>query len=97
LLGEARLAALMFNTIWPLAARENPAETAERVRLAVGGGQNRPEKIATRRLLCDRKLRGLKSSLLAREGLLQIYRDFCLRDYSRCRDCAFPALAGKYL
>jgi hypothetical protein len=97
LLGEDRLLALLFNTIWPLAARDNPLDVAEHLRAAAGGPSNRLVKIAAQRLLGGRRLRGVRNSLLAQEGLLQIYRDFCLQDYSRCRDCAFPSLVEKYL
>ncbi|MDR2462988.1 MAG: DUF2851 family protein [Verrucomicrobiales bacterium] len=97
LLGEGRLTALMFNTVWPLSARENPGETEERLRRAASGQQNRLAKIAAVRLLGNRNARGLKTSLLAQEGLLQVYRDFCLRDFHQCRDCAFPELTEKYL
>lgn len=97
LLGEGRLLALMFNTAWPLSARESPDETDEQLHRAVSVPPNRLAKIAAVRLLGNRSLRGLKTSLLAQEGLLQVYRDFCLQDYTQCRDCAFPALAGKYL
>jgi hypothetical protein len=33
---------------------------------------------------------------LRRQGLLQIFHDFCLDDRSRCAACSFPALLGQY-
>jgi hypothetical protein len=97
LLGGGRLSALLFNTIWPLASHGNADEVTQQLRMAVSGGQNRLQKIAAVCLLGERSLRGLKSSLLGQEGLLQIYRDFCLCDYSQCRDCGFSSLVRHYL
>ncbi|MDR1145068.1 MAG: DUF2851 family protein [Verrucomicrobiales bacterium] len=94
LLGDSRLAALLFNTVWPLAAARHPDAVLAQLRAAAAGTANRHAKIAAGRLLGNRRVRGLAASLLAQEGLLQIYRDFCLQDYTRCRDCTFPELAA---
>lgn len=38
----------------------------------------------------------LYKSELARQGLIQIFQDFCLNDRSRCRSCVFPAALSAY-
>jgi hypothetical protein len=39
--------------------------------------------------------RGIQSAR-QQQGLLQIFKDFCLNDKSNCRDCAFPELAQRW-
>lgn len=92
LVGESRIQALLYNVIWPVGYKTNGRMVEERLNGAVSSLTNHPARVAAVRLLGGReeKMRGVKRSLLAQEGLLQVYRDFCLNDVDQCEGCAFP-------
>ena len=97
LIGESRLTALLFNTIWPYAVSEG-TDVNRYLHDLRAPQNNRSNRTGRLRLLAGRcKLAGL-NSLLVQEGLIQIHHDFCLKDTSQCRDCCFPerveAMAG---
>ncbi|MEM9445845.1 MAG: DUF2851 family protein [Verrucomicrobiota bacterium] len=91
LLASGRVRPYLYNVVWPLVYRSNKNLVSKELEEAKSTLTNHPSQVAAVRLLGDRakKIRGLKSSLLVQEGLLQIYRDFCLTDTDRCESCQF--------
>ncbi len=94
LLGDGRLSGLMFNTVWPFAAGagRDAGVFLDRARATFDSG---PGLAAELRLLGGHRSGGCAGSILAQEGLIQIYRDFCLKDTTQCRDCRFPDLVDE--
>lgn len=92
LLGPARIQSFFFNVVWPLAVTPPSPDDLAHV---PSGDESQPVRIARVRLLGTRRPRGL-SSLLAREGLLQLYYDFCLQDNDRCARCSFPEFIERW-
>jgi hypothetical protein len=95
LVGACRAASFLYNTVWPLAWDEKPELVCRALEEARAPLETHPERIAAFRLLGGRRLRGQASRLLVREGLIQIYQDFCLREGTLCTTCDFPALLAK--
>lgn len=85
LLGKDRIHAILFNIIWPIFHRDENKLRTWFSKISFSN-VNRPVRIAGVRLLANRKL---PKTLLAQEGLLQIYEDFCLKDLNQCKDCEF--------
>jgi hypothetical protein len=54
--------------------------------------QRAAERILGRRPDAARLLR----SFACQQGLLQVYRDFCLNDASACEDCVFPEQLARW-
>lgn len=92
LVGRSRAAAILFNAVLPvLAATGSPAV------FRPGWAEALPEEDANRSV---RQTAGilfgpdvppsLIRPAIRRQGLLQIFQDFCLPDRSACRDCPFP-------
>lgn len=96
LIGPGRTAAFLFNTVWPLAWTEQPHAVERALAAARAPQETGPERLAAFRLLGGRRLRGHLSELLVREGLIQIYRDFCLPGGALCSGCDFPDLIRRW-
>jgi hypothetical protein len=94
LVGEARIQSIFFNVIWPLGifSQEQLIDWLRSIRRVQS---NHPSRVASLRLLAKRKL-NQPMNLLAQEGLLQIYKDFCMQDISHCASCSFPELIEKW-
>jgi hypothetical protein len=91
LLGEERTRDILINVFWPMVSLEEPgaARTALRAFTAATNGAAR---IASQRLLISALTPKQTREALVQQGLLQIFRDYCQADCSRCRDCTFPEL-----
>ncbi|MFH1067404.1 MAG: DUF2851 family protein [bacterium] len=90
LIGKERIQSLLFNVVWPL----HRFEDAKLLKwLRQPAGHNYSSRIAAVRLLGNRRL---PLTLLAREGLSQIYADFCSRDQTRCEQCGFSEWAKEF-
>jgi len=96
LVGASRVAGFLFNTAWPLAWSEQPESVRQEIERARAPLETHPERVAAFRLLGGRRLRGQASLLLVREGLIQIYQDFCLREGTLCTGCEFPELLDQW-
>ena len=59
-------------------------------------GANRITKLMRRQLFGDKRLEVLDRSLVAQQGVQQIFRDFCSHDRGGCLDCPFPARVKKW-
>jgi len=91
LLGEERVHDIVVNVFWPMVSLENPeaAQTALRNFTSSANGASR---IASQRLLIAALKPKQAREALVQQGLLQIFRDYCQTDCSKCRDCTFPEL-----
>jgi hypothetical protein len=96
LLGTSRLQALLYNTLWPLAWPGAEARVRAQLEIARAPLETQPGRTAAFRLLGGRRLGGAASSLLVREGLIQIFQDFCLQDERQCADCEFPEWVARW-
>ena len=43
----------------------------------------------------DRAHHGIVDSACRQQGLIQLYRDFCLNELETCQECAFPRLVAR--
>lgn len=91
LIGASRVQSLMYNVIWPLMWEDYPNELKALLANVRSTQTNALTKRARVRLLSGRSIKGLQR-LLIQEGLLQIYKDFCLTDVTQCEQCEFPEL-----
>ncbi|MEM9400292.1 MAG: DUF2851 family protein [Verrucomicrobiota bacterium] len=102
LVGESRIQAFLFNVTWTLGWNFTEKQPLIMRQLAVIRSTltNQPARRAALRLLGERKnKKSVKSQLnrlLLQEGLLQVYRDFCLADASNCQSCDFPQWVEKF-
>jgi hypothetical protein len=95
LLGMERIRDLLINVYWPLVWLEKPAE-AEKGLALLRVRPNALEEIARQRVLGHLRLGLAGQSALVQQGLLQLYRDFCLTDLSQCSFCSFPGLVQQW-
>jgi hypothetical protein len=91
LLGEERVHDILINVFWPMVALEDPA-AAEKALRALTAASNGAARIATQRLFIAALTRKQAGEALVQQGLLQVFRDYCQADCSKCRDCTFPEM-----
>ena len=63
---------------------------------AMKSAPNSLAKLATQRMLVAPLTAKQQREALVQQGLLQIFRDYCLTDCSQCRDCRFPELVSSW-
>ena len=92
LLGRSRAAAVLYNAVLPLFAA-----TGDRAAFRTGWAETLPDEGESRRILHTATILfgpdvppSLIRPAIRRQGLLQIFQDFCLHDRSACRDCPLP-------
>jgi hypothetical protein len=90
LIGAARIDAFLFNVFWPLAYGDHASKVESALRAARSSADSLASRRTKVRLFENTSIQALTGRLLATEGLLQIYRDFCLHDRSGCGQCEFP-------
>jgi hypothetical protein len=95
LLGEERAHDILINVFWPLVSLDDPAG-AERGLTALNSAPNNAARIATQRMLLAPLTAKQQREALVQQGLLQIYRDYCLTDCSQCEACTFPELVSSW-
>lgn len=90
LLGKDRLQDLLVNLVFPWVIAMDPSRWDSYA--AVGPLlENTAVRRAALRLLGQRKdARDFQKKAWQQQGLLQLYKDFCLEDDSACADCPFP-------
>lgn len=92
LIGPDRILDIFANVALPLAVcRGHDPAWME----LPAGSPNAALSIVTTRLFGGSHPRMLPRKLFVQQGLLQIYRDFCLRDHGECAQCGFPALVDR--
>ncbi len=97
LVGSTRAAAMLTNAAIPWLAATGGYDGAVRHALEAlpPEGDNGIVKQTAFYLFGRDHAPRLYRSALARQGLLQIFQDFCLNDRSRCERCTFPAALGR--
>jgi hypothetical protein len=95
LIGEERVHDILANVFWPLVSLDDPAE-AERGLTKMTSAPNSVAKLATQRMLVAPLTAKQQRETLVQQGLLQIFRDYCLTDCSQCRACTFPELVSSW-
>ena len=91
LIGEERVHDILINIFWPLVSLDDPM-AAQRGLEEMNAAPNSAARIASQRMLvANLSARQMKEALV-QQGLLQIFRDYCLADCSQCRACTFPEL-----
>jgi hypothetical protein len=95
LLGEERVHDILINVFWPLVSLDDPAQ-AERGLIEMTAAPNNASRLATQRVLLAPLTARQQREALVQQGLLQIYRDYCLTDCSQCQSCTFPELVSSW-
>jgi hypothetical protein len=93
LIGEERVHDILVNVFWPLVSLDDSA-AAERGLIDLTSAPNSMAKLATQRMLVSSLTPKQQREALVQQGLLQIFRDYCLTDCSQCRACTFPELVS---
>ena len=91
LIGEERIEDILINVFWPMVSLEDP-EAARNALGEMSASSNGAARVATQRMLIFALKPKQAREALIQQGLLQIFRDYCQTDCSRCRDCTFPEL-----
>lgn len=99
LIGKARATAIVVNVLLPLAAGH--AKYSANVLTALDHLPQEAENALVKQTAYYLFGRDHSPSLyrdtLARQGLLQIFHDFCMSDRSRCASCTFPQTLQRHL
>ena len=91
LIGEERIEDILINVFWPMVSLDDPG-AARHALIEMSASPNSKARIATQRTLISSLKPKQAREALVQQGLLQIFRDYCQTDCSRCRDCTFPEL-----
>jgi len=91
LVGEERVHDILVNVFWPMVSLEEP-EAAQIALRKITAASNSASRVASQRLLISSLRPKQIREALVQQGILQIFRDYCQTDCSRCRDCTFPEL-----
>ena len=95
LLGEERVHDILINVFWPLVSLDDAA-AAERGLTDMTAAPNHASRQATQRVLLASLTAKEQREALVQQGLLQVYRDYCLTDCSQCQACTFPELVTSW-
>jgi hypothetical protein len=91
LIGEERVQDILINIFWPMISLEDPEAAREGLQ-TMHVIVNSASRVASQRMLISALTAKQRREALVQQGLLQIFRDYCQTDCSRCRDCTFPEL-----
>jgi hypothetical protein len=95
LIGEERAQDMLINVFWPFLFLDDPG-AAEKGLRKLKAAPNSAARIASQRTLISALAPKQAREALIQQGLLQIFRDYCQADCSRCRNCTFPELVEKW-
>jgi len=96
LIGKDRIQDILGNTIFPLVIADHPDQWTLYQELPASG-ENEKLRRAMIRLFGEHPDSGaFTKRYYQQQGLLQIYEDFCLEDWSECEDCPFPEQLAKW-
>jgi hypothetical protein len=93
LIGEERVHDILINVFWPLVSLDDP-DAARRGLTEMTASPNSAARLATQRTLVSQLTARQQREALVQQGLLQIFRDYCMTDCSQCRACTFPELVS---
>jgi len=91
LIGEERAHDILINVFWPIVSLDDLAAAQEGLAKLKASPTN-ASRIASQRMLTAALPARQMREALVQQGLLQIFRDYCLTDCSQCRACTFPEL-----
>ena len=91
LIGEERVHDILINVVWPMVSLDAPA-AADTGLGRIKAASSSAARVASQRLLLSALTPKQTREALVQQGLLQIFRDYCQTDCSRCQDCTFPEL-----
>jgi len=91
LIGEERIEDILINIFWPMVSLEAP-EAAREAFSKISVSSNSAARVASQRMLTSALKPKQAREALVQQGLLQIFRDYCQTDCSRCQNCTFPEL-----
>jgi hypothetical protein len=104
LLGPGRATTIVVDVLWPAAAAlaqlgEEPISIAA-VRALYLCHPRQPANEVTREMIrqffgADRARAAIVNSACRQQGLMQLYRDFCLSELETCQECALPRLLAR--
>jgi hypothetical protein len=97
LVGEARVADILANVVFPFWRVEDIDVWANYAKLPARLGNRRLETAAARLFGDDPRRREFTKTVAHQQALLQIYEDFCLQDNSDCAQCPFPEQMAKWI
>ncbi len=91
LIGRARQRDILGNVIFPWIVAKQPTFWQDYEKMA-GSDINEKTRRALLRLFGEdeKRARAFSRKYYQQQGLLAVYRDFCLIDASECKDCVFP-------
>ena len=95
LIGEERVHDILINVFWPLVSLDD-VDAARRGLSAMTASPHSAAKLATQRTLVVQLTARQQREALVQQGLLQIFRDYCMTDCSQCRTCTFPELVSAW-
>jgi hypothetical protein len=95
LIGEERVHDILINVFWPLVSLQDSG-AAQRGLTDMTASPNSAAKLATQRTLVSQLTARQQREALVQQGLLQIFRDYCMTDCSQCRACTFPELVSAW-
>jgi hypothetical protein len=91
LVGEERIEDILINVFWPMVSLDDP-DAAREALSKTSASSNSAARVASQRMLISALKPKQAREALIQQGLLQIFRDYCQTDCSRCKDCTFPEL-----
>jgi hypothetical protein len=96
LIGEARVADILANVLFPFWLADDIDVWAEYAKLPARLSNRRLETAGTRLFGSDPRRAQFLKTVAHQQGLLQIYEDFCMQDNSDCAQCPFPEQMAKW-
>jgi hypothetical protein len=90
LFGRGQALELLANHLVPLALHEDGIEFADYYRLRSSSPNEKVKRCALRLFGSLEAAKPWLKRLCHHQGLLQVYQDFCLEDFSDCHECPFP-------
>lgn len=96
LAGPDRVNDLIGNFVLPVRAQSDPGAWQAYENLKSNQTSRSVLRAAERLLGGRRDAKSLLRSFSHQQGLLQVYRDFCLNDTSACEDCLFPGQLARW-
>lgn len=90
LIGKDRIRDILGNTLFPLIIPDHPEQWSA-YRELPASVENEKLRRAGIRLFGEHPKSGqFTRKFYQQQGLLQVYEDYCLEDWSECEDCPFP-------
>ena len=90
LIGRSHALELVANHLAPLALHEERMTRAAYLKLRASATNERVKRCAIRLFGSEESAKPWLKHLHRHQALLQIYQDFCLEDFSDCKQCPFP-------